>query len=142
LLSNLTIYAPLGIVVWSKHFIESGLQHRGPKEAIFVGLYTAFLFETSKLWLLDKHPDYTNALIAMAAVVGTYHLTGWIGRARECLKYHDAEATRTHIGWPSYVSQEAHEAQDQDAPWSSKTPATTELSKLPRDLDQSLKNVK
>jgi glycopeptide antibiotics resistance protein len=91
LLSNVTVYAPLGIVVWSKHFMESGLQQRTPREPILVALFVSSLFETSKLWLVDKHPDYTNTLIAIAAAWGTYHLVSWLGLARR-------EVRSAHIG--------------------------------------------
>jgi VanZ family protein len=79
LLYNAAIYGPIGLGYWAWCFsrrIFSG----SALIAAFFGGSAAAVIETSKLFLVGKHPDFTNLLIAAVATGSTYSITDWISR--------------------------------------------------------------
>ena len=81
LLANAVMYPPIGIFTWARQTAQISVRQRRATEAALLAGGIALAFETSKLWLSGKHPDFTNLLIAIAGAVVTYHMASWIGRA-------------------------------------------------------------
>ncbi len=80
LLSISLMYLPIGAGCWLwDHRFEQN-SHK-PLRAAVIGLALCFILESSKLFLLNKHPDPTNLIISFAVIYLTYALIdrfyGW-----------------------------------------------------------------
>lgn len=72
LLSNIGTYLPIGLMYWMVSLSTPGIKK---SHWVYVGFSAAgfaFIIETGKLFLSDKHVDPTDILIAFAAAAGTY----------------------------------------------------------------------
>ena len=78
LLANAGMYAPFGLVYW---LWILGRAHGG--SAITPALLAAFValaIESGKLFVVGKHADPTNVLVAAMAAALTYSIAAWISR--------------------------------------------------------------
>ncbi len=75
---NVALYLPVGFCFWAWNY---SLQQRGRTVvAVWAGGVFSFFIETGKLFIVGKHPDFTNVFLAVGAVFFSYWLLDW------CLK--------------------------------------------------------
>jgi len=78
LLANLTLYAPIGILIWARHATIPSAKRRGLSEPVLWAALLALLIETTKIWLSGAHPDPSNLLIGAMGAALTYLLVNWL----------------------------------------------------------------
>jgi len=79
LVSNLVMYAPIGIGYWLWTAGKAGHESSGGSvSAAWYGAPICFLIEFGKLFLVGKHPDPTNVLLAAGASAIGFALVAWL----------------------------------------------------------------
>lgn len=70
------MYAPIGVAVWMWRGGGQSGRSEGRRAAV-IAASTAALIETAKLLVPERHPDYTDVLIAAAAAAAAWALCAW-----------------------------------------------------------------
>ncbi len=79
-MSHMAMYAPVGAAVWLWGLASYAPHRRRYGVAAAWAGALAVLMETAKLFVAGRHPDYTDALIAMFAAVATLFVLSWLWR--------------------------------------------------------------
>jgi glycopeptide antibiotics resistance protein len=95
LLFNVVMYIPIGLGYWAWHHSRKS-SSGSPVIAGLFGCAAAGVIEGGKLFLANKHPDFTNLLIAAAAAWAAYSVAVWISRMSS--GSHSAECIEPLVG--------------------------------------------
>ncbi|MDA9982190.1 VanZ family protein [Gammaproteobacteria bacterium] len=78
-LAALAMYAPFGLGYWIWTVARDGKRSTTP--AVLLAAVAALLVEGGKLFVMGKHPDPTNILIAMISAGLAYKMALWVSRS-------------------------------------------------------------